>query len=63
MLTIPVAEGVTLELDPNPNEYFTLEGNILKAAVVFDFEVPQITLETADGLFAHVCFKILDAVT
>lgn len=62
MLTIPVAEGVTVELNPDTNEYFTLEGNVLKAAVVFDYEVPQMTLDATDGIFVHVWLKILDVV-
>lgn len=43
MLTIPVGEGVAVELNPDPNPHFTLEGNVLKAAVVFDYEVLQLT--------------------
>lgn len=39
VLTIPVGEGVIVELNPNPNPYFTLDGNVLRAAVVFDYEV------------------------
>lgn len=56
--TIPL-EGVTLELDPDPNEYFTLDGNVLKAAVEFDYEVPQVDIGYHIG---DVWFKILDAV-
>lgn len=62
MLTIPVEEGVRLELVPGPHEYFTLDGNVLKAAVVFDYEVPQITLDTTDKIFASVWLKVLDVV-
>lgn len=52
VLTVSVEAGVRVEL--TPSEYFTLDGNVLKAAVEFDFEVPQITRVTTDAVFAHV---------
>lgn len=52
VLTISAEAGVKVEL--TPNEYFTLDGNVVEAAVEFDFEVPQITRVTTDGVFAHV---------
>lgn len=54
---ITLGTGVTLELKPNPNNFFTLEGNQLKAAVVFDYEVPQITLTATDGIHQPCVIK------
>lgn len=39
---IPLEPGVTLELKTNPKNYFTLEGNQLKAEVVFDYDVQPV---------------------
>lgn len=54
---IPLETGVTLELKTNPSNSFTLEGNKLKAEVVFDHEVPQITLTATDGIHRPCVIK------
>ena len=59
---LTVQSGVTLELTPPSNNLFTLRGNQLLAAIVFDYEVLQIMTKSAIKFQTHASVYILNPV-